>query len=134
MRLGHLSLHSIDIFRCLTRELSNIDDLQPTELYPVRDQVDRANTLRLQALPGKIYEFHAEDKGILSMLKGLLATETVRLKRGAQVMLLKNLDKHLVNGSMGVIVGFLGDNEYSTPEQIQQLVPPGNSAKGKMVL
>ena len=42
-------------------------------------------------------------EGILS---GVLAEKTLELKKGAQVMLVKNVDEMLVNGCVGQVVGF----------------------------
>lgn len=40
------------------------------------------------------------------LLSGILAEKTLELKRGAQVMLVKNIDEMLVNGCVGQVVGF----------------------------
>ncbi|KAK0200721.1 hypothetical protein DFS33DRAFT_1265675, partial [Desarmillaria ectypa] len=41
-----------------------------------------------------------------SLLESLLAEQTVELKLGAQVMLIKNVDEVLVNGLVGKVIGF----------------------------
>jgi ATP-dependent DNA helicase PIF1 len=40
------------------------------------------------------------------LLSGVLAEKTLELKKGAQVMLVKNVDEMLVNGCVGKVVGF----------------------------
>lgn len=40
------------------------------------------------------------------LLSGILAEKTLELKKGAQVMLVKNVDEMLVNGCVGQVVGF----------------------------
>ena len=41
-----------------------------------------------------------------TLIKDCLASETLMLKRDAQVMLIKNINKNYVNESRGVVVGF----------------------------
>lgn len=40
------------------------------------------------------------------LLSGILAEKTLEFKKGAQVMLVKNIDEMLVNGCVGQVVGF----------------------------
>lgn len=42
-----------------------------------------------------------------------MAPEVLQLTQDAQVMLIKNCDGELVNGSMGRIVGFVDPSEYT---------------------
>jgi len=84
----------------------------------MRNEVDRANQNRLRALPGEETVFKAEDglndhrpqaqadKSRNTYLSNFMAPETLVLKVGAQVMLIKNLDTTLVNGTVGTVVGF----------------------------
>ncbi|GAA5904640.1 hypothetical protein JCM5296_003613 [Sporobolomyces johnsonii] len=86
--------------------------LKPTELFPMRHQVEHANQNRLEALQGDAVTFKADDwalnKNASQMkndpyLRNFKAPETLVLKPGARVMLIKNLDPTLVNGT---VVGF----------------------------
>jgi ATP-dependent DNA helicase PIF1 len=80
----------------------------------MRSEVDRSNEARLRALPGEAVNFQGEDwpsesKGNSSKntyLSNFMAPEKLVLKVGAQVMLIKNLDTTLVNGTIGKVVGF----------------------------
>ncbi|KAI6113444.1 hypothetical protein EDD16DRAFT_1424691, partial [Pisolithus croceorrhizus] len=45
------------------------------------------------------------------LLSGILAEKVLHLKKGAQVMLVKNVDEMLVNGCVGRIVAFHGYRE-----------------------
>ncbi|KAL4077557.1 hypothetical protein J3A83DRAFT_1615107 [Scleroderma citrinum] len=45
------------------------------------------------------------------LLSGILAEKELQLKKGAQVMLVKNVDEMLVNGCVGRVVGFYGYHE-----------------------
>lgn len=81
----------------------------------MRNEVDRSNEARLRALAGEATEFRAEDwpapepgsnSSKNTYLTNFMATEKLVLKVGAQVMLIKNLDTTLVNGTIGKVVGF----------------------------
>lgn len=96
----------------------------PTELFPLRAQVDNANKTRLDNLPGdtavyKSVNWVAGDNAYLKkrLETNCLAPEELRLKIGAQVMLIVNLDQSrgLVNGSLGIVEGFAAD-DYNMPE------------------
>lgn len=115
MREGRMSAESIAKFRKLDRPLEAADDsIEATELFPMREEVERANSLRMQRLHGQIFEFEARDGGALTnkehrdkWLQNCIAPERVALKKGAQVMLIKNMDETLVNGSLGKVTGFM---------------------------
>jgi ATP-dependent DNA helicase PIF1 len=46
------------------------------------------------------------------LLGNCMAPETITLKKGAQVMLIKNVDESLVNGSIGRVIGFMDEGEF----------------------
>lgn len=120
MRLGQLDHLGVAIFNSLHRTIAYDDGIQPTELFPLRAQVETANTARLNALPGELMTFFATDipgydlhkkavpaERASKLLDDTLAPRELKLKVGAQVMLTKNMaDKSLVNGSLGTIVSF----------------------------
>jgi ATP-dependent DNA helicase PIF1 len=82
--------------------------------FAVRKQVDTANSERLARLPGQLYEYQAKDDGEEAKIEqACVASKLLQLKIGAQVMLLKNTSNSLVNGSMGIVVGFAGERDYS---------------------
>ena len=95
------------------------DGILPTRLYCRNADVDAENAARLGALPGGATSFAARDapRGdgapptaeVWDRLRGALdrlAPRALGLKVGAQVMLSRNRDRTLVNGSRGVVVGF----------------------------
>ena len=82
---------------------------EPTLLRSRNIEVDDINNKKLKAIDEDKIIFKAIDKGIFkSVLKDCMASEVLKLKKGAQVMLIKNLDveRKLVNGSKGIIDRF----------------------------
>lgn len=120
MRLGKLSQTSINEFRKLSRPLSFNDEVDATELFPTRQEVDSANNSRMQRLSGQVMTFEATDSGVADLkvrekiLTNFMAPEKLTLKKGAQVMLIKNLDTQLVNGTLGKIVSFMDEATFAT--------------------
>lgn len=122
MREGRLSAASISSFKALDRPLPQIQEgITATELFPTRSEVDRANHIRMHALPGETRVFEARDGGTIldktmrdKLLSNCMAPENVSLKIGAQVMLIKNMDETLVNGSLGKVVRFMTEAEFES--------------------
>lgn len=122
MRLGTLSQDSIRKFKALQRPLQLDDNIEPTELFPRRHEVDSANNTRMRSLPGSIHSFLAEEGGALTgqfrdrLLQNCMAPQILELKKDAQVMLIKNMDENLVNGSLGKVIGFMSETTYALCE------------------
>ncbi|GAA6034605.1 hypothetical protein JCM8097_005419 [Rhodosporidiobolus ruineniae] len=95
--------------------------IQPTNLYPLRKSVDEENRREFEKLKEASFKFAALDDsrgGYAKMqmkerLTNVPPAQTLLLKKGAQVLLLANLDVKggLVNGSRGVIVDWVDQNE-----------------------
>lgn len=73
----------------------------------------------MQNLDGKSWEFKADDGGAIldrsardRLLSNCMAAPLITLKRGAQVMLIKNIDETLVNGSVGKVVAFMDEKTF----------------------
>ncbi|KAJ8489347.1 hypothetical protein ONZ51_g2972 [Trametes cubensis] len=114
MRFGRLSDRSIAKFKSLSREIIYEDGLGATELFPRREDVERSNTVRMGGITGREQVYNAYDGGTIAdlqqrdkMLANFMAPKRLVLKEGAQVMLIKNMDETLVNGTMGKIIGFV---------------------------
>lgn len=121
MREGRLTQTSIEAFKKLSRPLNYEDSLEATELFPTRQEVDRANSDRLGQLQGELFVFPAKDGGSIQdkaqrdrLLSNCLAPESITLKKGAQVMLIKNIDETLVNGSLGRVLGFMDERQFDS--------------------
>ncbi|RMZ70731.1 hypothetical protein GMOD_00000864 [Pyrenophora seminiperda CCB06] len=121
MREGRLTPESIARFRKLERPLPvSEDSVEATELFPTRQEVDRSNTTRMLQLHGKTFTFEARDGGTITnkemrdkLLQSCMVPEQIHLKKGAQVMLVKNMDETLVNGSLGKITGFMTEQMFN---------------------
>jgi ATP-dependent DNA helicase PIF1 len=46
------------------------------------------------------------------LLQNMMAPKAIDLKKGAQVMLIKNMDDTLVNGSLGRVIGFMNEATF----------------------
>ncbi|KAG7725322.1 hypothetical protein KL933_004336 [Ogataea haglerorum] len=120
VRNGNVSEATARKFRALSRPLASKEGVIPAKLFPTRREVDRANSTMLKQLPGAEVVFRAFDGGSLTdedqrqrLLSSFLAPERIALKKDAQVMLIKNMDETLVNGSLGKIVDFIDPDTYS---------------------
>lgn len=91
------------------KQLSTDDGVIPTKLYTHRADVSHINEAELAKIQEKEVHFQSRDVGDQGLLESTCpAPRRVVLKKGAQVMLLKNLqqNKGLVNGARGVVTGF----------------------------
>jgi ATP-dependent DNA helicase PIF1 len=74
----------------------------------------------MSRLRGESKTYYAKDGGIATgdqlqkLLDNFMAQQILHLTVGAQVMLIKNIDETLVNGSMGIVVAFQAplDSEF----------------------
>eukprot|EP00980_Cylindrotheca_fusiformis_P000562 scaffold146_cov107-Cylindrotheca_fusiformis.AAC.1 len=127
IRKGRVTLEAQAFLRNCSRPLP-VGDVKPTLLYARNAKVDIENQSELDKLPGEVSIFNAtdlvqpdfrhKDEDWESAEKELwqsdffrkcIAERELKLKVGAQVMVVKNVAKGrtgLVNGSRGVVVGF----------------------------
>ncbi|KAG8835974.1 hypothetical protein FRC17_010943 [Serendipita sp. 399] len=117
MRRGQISDSAARLFIDRSKPLPE-DGVEPTELFPRREDVDRANMERMDRLKGPTHTFLAADGGIADervrgrMLENFMAPKMLKLKKDAQVMMIKNVDEQLVNGTVGKVVDFMTDGEW----------------------
>lgn len=91
--------------------------IDPTRLYTHNADVDSINKWELEKLEGDYQKYELEREGpdgLVSMLENsCLVAETLKLKKGANVMFVKNdFDQGYVNGTLGKVVDFSG---FGTP-------------------
>ncbi|KAI5118403.1 hypothetical protein M0805_007537 [Coniferiporia weirii] len=113
MRFGRLTPKSIAKFKSLSREIRYDNGMFATELFPRREDVDRSNGGRMQRLATEQQVYRAMDGGTITdlnqrekMLANFMAPSILTLKVDSQVMLIKNMDESLANGSIGRVVRF----------------------------
>ena len=116
-----------------SRRIKPDDEIQPTILLPHRKTVDKINSSELEKIVEEEKQFEViewidEDKKpsnarVISpkiikkelnyLKKSIIAEEVTKLKKGAKVMCIANIDmdseKQIVNGSQGIIVDFIGE-------------------------
>lgn len=78
-----------------------------------------ANNKRLAQLAGDLSIYEAKDSGAITdpvqrdrLLQNCMAPPLISLKKGAQVMLIKNIDESLVNGSLGKVISFMSERQF----------------------
>lgn len=139
MRSGHVSNENNLDFKRLLRPLEVQQGIEPAQLYCTRMEVENANNNRLNRLKGSTQLYTAVDSGSLppeqrqAVLNNFLTPPKLFLKKGAQVMCIKNFDETLVNGSLGQVIDFIDRDTYmhyqnmvekpeATAEEIEQTV------------
>ena len=83
--------------------------IKPTRLYSHNSDVDNENERELDLVPGHCMEYkmmaHGAKKLIEGLKKSCLAPEVLRLKKGAQVMFVKNnRELNYANGTRGIVI------------------------------
>ncbi len=109
LSVENYSEENVELIKSLNRPLNPADrGLQyVTQLFPLNDDVDFANSCILDGLPGQQVVFDSYDIGDTKVLKEV-QYQKLALKIGAQVMFIYNNDK-IKNGVLGTVVAFFND-------------------------
>ena len=112
--LNHIRNNEIDEARELLVNINSEEKIYSTKLYTHNVDVAAINNFELAKINGKEFRYDmrsAGNKNIVAMLKkGCLTPEKLVLKKGAKVMFVKNnFDKGYVNGTLGEVIDFDGD-------------------------
>jgi ATP-dependent exoDNAse (exonuclease V) alpha subunit len=120
LRAGEIRRHHAE------QLLGRVDQLPPedmvlTELHTVNIDVDRLNEVKLAELGGDELFYTQTTTGsenyVENLQRSVLAPATLRLKKGALVMAVKNAtDRRYANGSIGTISDFDPATEYPIVE------------------
>lgn len=112
IRIGNIDESVKEYLELLKRPLNIEDGILPTKLYCRKTLAVDSNFEELKKLPSDEVVYKAQDFGDQTNLQKLnescQAQSILTLKKGAQVMMIKN-NPPLYNGSRGVVVGFLGN-------------------------
>ena len=120
----NVSQKTMQLIRSLDRPVYYDDNIEPTELYPTRFEVLKANTRRMEMLQGESRVFKsinvltADDptqkkKQLDQLNNSFLVEDELHLKENAQVMMVKNMDEELVNGTVGIVLFFTTEDLYT---------------------
>jgi hypothetical protein len=138
VRNGSISQPSRDLLNQLSRDLP-CDTLDKVRLFPHRVDAVQANNECLDLISGETFVFQSRDAGDKSALDRICsAPSTLSLKVKARVVLLKNLDKTLVNGMRGTVIGLsegypvirFDNNRVHVVQPTQFIVEDGNRVLG----
>lgn len=110
IRKGYLTRSQLDALRSRTQAVEDPFATR-TRLLTINVDVDSVNNAQLDELDGELFEYQMETHGgknyVEQLKRSCLAPETLRLKKGAAVMCIKNApDRTYVNGSLGMVVDF----------------------------
>jgi ATP-dependent DNA helicase PIF1 len=120
LRAGDIRRHHAE--KLLERvDIVSVDDTDITELHTVNVDVDRINETMLDKLEGDELLYTQSTTGsdnyIENLQRSVLAPSTLRLKKGALVMAVKNSqDRKYANGSIGIVIDFEPATEYPIVE------------------
>jgi len=126
VRFGSFSKHGLGLIKSLMRPLKISQGIIPTMLYSTNVDVDTVNCQHLAELPGEELTFKAIDfppQPPIDLDKLFIAPKHLTLKVGAQVMLLKNLEAKLVNGSRGIVERFDTVHEKKGNDLVERKYP-----------
>lgn len=137
MREGTISEEASKEFQRLSRPLPTREGIVPSMLFATRREVDSSNNVRLAKLDGKPLLYSSIDGGTLTpqqkqtVLSNLLAPKALHLKKGAQVMCIKNIDSTIINGTLGQVVDFVSDknilSEISNEDEAEADAPASDA-------
>lgn len=115
IRLGVCDEDTTEYFTSLSRDLVYTDSIEPVRLFALRKHVDTYNSARLERIDNPLRTFISTDNGQSSTLVHCPAPRELSLKKGCQVMLVRNISDSLVNGTVGTVTGFKTIDEFKHP-------------------
>lgn len=112
IRLGAVNDDVISFIEKLSEEKQYDSESGPVNLYATRARADKFNKENLESIEGTTRTYKSFDKYRSRNTTGSTALDncpavaSLELKIGAQVMLIKNTSRYLVNGTVGTVIGF----------------------------
>ena len=125
LRYGKLSKDSLDLLeqrRDASADFSSMPK-DTVRLFPTRAEAESVNRLNLQNLdPSSEHVYHAVDRGDQFQIEKLKdqwsAPKELVVRKGATVMFIFNvsIEKGVVNGTTGKVIGFFGPEQHPVVE------------------
>lgn len=112
IRVGVMDDQAREFMKKLQEKKDLDEEAGIVELFATKDDTGHLNKVKLDNLEGDVKIYVANDSYNRNMrntsqaLDSCQAPYHLELKIGAQVMLVKNLNKELVNGTVGIVTGF----------------------------
>ena len=95
---------SRNLIHYLSRDLK-WNPLDKVRLFPLREDANLANDECIDLIPGEKFVYRSHDDGKVSVFERRCSAPSVLvLKVGERVVLVKNLDRSLVNGLRGTVI------------------------------
>ena len=122
LRFGIVNLNDQKILDSRVNIADQNQSIKPTILTTHNDRVERINAKFMQNIANKEFEYKADFSGDLYKIdflkKNCLAYQVLKLKIGAQVMMIKNTHQKegVINGSLGIIRDFSPKKNYPIVE------------------
>lgn len=129
LRIGHLDEPTVNLLTSLVRDLPSQSEGEPVNLYATRARAEQYNTGKLSDIDSTAYTYVCDDKVAqksgTNVLSQCPAPPSLALKKGAQVMLIRNITNHLVNGTVGVVTDFTSevDKSYGAGRVFKEALP-----------
>lgn len=103
---------------------TRLDFLEGSNIYPTKYETNKYNKKRLNAIDATPVTYDCYKSGTLKgtrefemINESIIVPDELTLKKGAQVMLVKNQSSSLVNGSLGSVVDFVSLPNYENFEE-----------------
>lgn len=111
-RIADLDDATVQLFCSLSRPIPKdfLPQCQPVYLFSTRQETGDFNKFRLSSITSSPVVFKScdwsQNKKTERLFETLPVDSSLKLKIGAQVMLVRNIDDGLTNGTVGVVKGF----------------------------
>jgi len=121
IRVGAVTEEVIEYMKKLEEKKDFKGDSGPVELFATKNRTEVYNKSKLAKIEEEVVVYIAKDiytknnRGKTYLLDSCQAPPRLELKKGAQVMLVKNITKDLVNGTVGLIIGFSNRIQGNAP-------------------
>ena len=133
IRVGAVTDEVLKYMKKLEEKKDFSGESGPVELFATKNKTEVYNKSKLDQIKEPVVTFIAKDiyvknnKGNTYLLDSCQAPPKLELKKGAQVMLVKNVNKDLVNGTVGLVLGFTnkleGNEQTSNTEFSTESLP-----------